>query len=409
MAEMADVKTQPFYLKKAKLKGYKSIKNAEIEFCEGLNIVIGKNASGKSNLLEFLFSLMSFKDAYNSSVTGNLTLSGIKDLEIKTTFPAENEFRDSFRLQNQNIKQEFFYDKKNIGNPFFSKEVVKYSFLRAKFIRFNIPNTNDSPIIDHPLRIEFHLVFQSDEFKNIFKKQSYKLIIFIVGTIHSVLFGKSFELRHDFDKLNLDLLKNEAIKKINREIERLNTLFEGLLPLEAIRLNPNFNLHFNKEQQKFTLDNLYIEYKINGNWVLYPHLSDGTKRLFYIISELYFGHIKNTRSPFDPEFLQHEEIEKNIFLLEEPELGIHPHQLHKLMTFIKEQSRDKQIILSTHSPMVLDVLGKGELHRIIIASNDNPKKGSQFRHLTKEEEDKARLYMDGDFLSDYWKHSDLEG
>jgi len=47
------VQTQPFYLKKAKLKGYKSIKDAEVEFHDGLNIIIGKNASGKSNLLEY--------------------------------------------------------------------------------------------------------------------------------------------------------------------------------------------------------------------------------------------------------------------------------------------------------------------------------------------------------------------
>lgn len=36
MTETANVKTQPFYLKKAKLKGYKSIKDVEIEFYDGL-------------------------------------------------------------------------------------------------------------------------------------------------------------------------------------------------------------------------------------------------------------------------------------------------------------------------------------------------------------------------------------
>ena len=95
-------------------------------------------------------------------------------------------------------------------------------------------------------------------------------------------------------------------------------------------------------------------------------------------------------------------------LLEEPELGIHPHQLHQLMQFIKEQSREKQIILTTHSPQVLDVLGPDELDRVIICHSD-PKNGTQLSHLTEKEIAKAKKYMKEEaFLSDYWRFSDLE-
>jgi len=96
-----------------------------------------------------------------------------------------------------------------------------------------------------------------------------------------------------------------------------------------------------------------------------------------------------------------------IILLEEPELGIHPHQLHQLMQFIKEQSREKQIILTTHSPQVLDVLEPDELDRVIICHYDS-KKGTQLRHLTEKEINKAKKYMKDDFLSDYWRFSNLE-
>jgi predicted ATP-dependent endonuclease of OLD family len=51
--------------------------------------------------------------------------------------------------------------------------------------------------------------------------------------------------------------------------------------------------------------------------------------------------------------------EVNLFMLEEPELGIHPHQLQLLMNYIKAQAKEKQIILTTHSPQVFRHFGNG--------------------------------------------------
>ncbi|MGL4597826.1 MAG: hypothetical protein ACRCYO_09865, partial [Bacteroidia bacterium] len=86
---------------------------------------------------------------------------------------------------------------------------------------------------------------------------------------------------------------------------------------------------------------------------------------------------------------------------------IHPHQLHKLMLFLKEQSKHKQIIISTHSPQVLDVLGKDELDRINVCSLV-PGKGTQLRQMTEAEITKARKYMEDGYLSDYWRFSDFD-
>ena len=77
------------------------------------------------------------------------------------------------------------------------------------------------------------------------------------------------------------------------------------------------------------------------------------------------------------------------------------------MDFIKERSKHQQIILTTHSPQVLDVLGKDELDSIILCEMTD--KGSQLRHLEDQEKKKAIHYMENDaFLSDYWRFSDLE-
>jgi predicted ATPase len=77
------------------------------------------------------------------------------------------------------------------------------------------------------------------------------------------------------------------------------------------------------------------------------------------------------------------------------------------MEFIKEQSQDKQIIISTHSPIVLDVLSPDELNRINIVKLTN--EGTQCYKLNEEQVATAQRYMSevGD-LSYYWLHSDLE-
>ncbi len=70
--------------------------------------------------------------------------------------------------------------------------------------------------------------------------------------------------------------------------------------------------------------------------------------------------------------------------------------------------RDKQII-ATHSPQVLNVLRTNELDRIIVVRYEKDN-GTKMSHLTEEEQEHARTYMEagGLDLSDYWVHSSLE-
>jgi len=402
MAEAADIQTQPFYLKKAKLKGYKSIKDAEVEFCDGLNIIIGKNASGKSNLLEILFKTLKLNTDNHFPTNTELTLNGMKDLKIISNYTSNNRIR--LNPQSRKISEEtefkFIYD---------GQDTEEFFELNISFIEYDIPDSKSYPIIARPFNFRYYsnkdyvyIDYDNFETDRIIYSQ---LLLFIINQILNFTHPEFLALPQK--ELDLEKLKNEFNLRMNQKINGISQLFYDLIPIEEIRFNPLINIHFDKELEVYTISNIFLEYKINGNWLPYSSLSDGTKRLFYIISEFYIGPSAGGLAKLQKEF-RGENISKNIILIEEPELGIHPHQLHRLMTFIKEQSRDKQIILSTHSPMVLDILGKDDLHRIIIASNDDPKKGSQFRHLTEKEKEKAKLYMDNYFLSDYWKHSDLE-
>ena len=132
-----------------------------------------------------------------------------------------------------------------------------------------------------------------------------------------------------------------------------------------------------------------LSYCIDGNWLPLSALSDGTKRLLYLITQLTAAAAKPGQTPLAPFTLF--EPSKIIFL-EEPELGIHPSQLHKLLSLIREVSREHQVIMTTHSPQVLDMLSEKELDRITICALD-PKKGTQFHKLSAAKKRQARAYM----------------
>jgi predicted ATPase len=204
--------------------------------------------------------------------------------------------------------------------------------------------------------------------------------------------------KEGFKNLEVSILKDIIDSFSNKIFSTINYYLNIYSPIEKIRISPDYKITKDTHNGRISLSNFYLEFRINETWINYGLLSDGTKRLFYILTELI---------DLNDEEIKGQEIYPIITLLEEPELGIHPHQLHKLMQFIKEQSEEKQIILTTHSPQVLDVLGPDELDRIIICYYDN-EKGTQLRHLTEREMEKAKSYIQDEFLSDYWIHSDLE-
>ena len=133
----------------------------------------------------------------------------------------------------------------------------------------------------------------------------------------------------------------------------MKDILKEFSPIENVRINDNFLLEIDNENEKISLKNFFLEFYIDKKWYSFDDLSDGTKRIFYIISEIF---ILDKRM-----YVNEEEKRLNVIFIEEPELGIHPFQLFNLMRFIKEKSRTNQIIITTHSPLSLDILEKDEL------------------------------------------------
>ena len=78
-----------------------------------------------------------------------------------------------------------------------------------------------------------------------------------------------------------------------------------------------------------------------------------------------------------------------LLLLEEPETGIHPGLLNRLLNIVDSYSKDKQIILSTHSPIVVSRAKASELRLVErIASS------TSVRELSTNESSRLSAYLE---------------
>ena len=406
------------FLKNIKIHNFRSIQNAEVDFNSGLNILIGKNGAGKSNLLKYIIQNiphalkiigsgqqdtnieLDFTISLNEEDTGNIEIT-----ELSIYFKRErviiNEKLDFDRKLKVSRKVGSVYSYKDktidIGNPElleknnpefekFHDDFDAIDELRKAYISFVIPQ--GIQWLDKPFRCSISSDINLD-----FEEEN--RFFSVLANLENLIFSNFFFFAHTTkidvvpdEKLNLSELKEIFFNSFEQIKRRLN-LSEYLAkyaPITDIRLNENINIY--RTGNKILVENLIIEFNVNNSWIPWGYLSDGTKRLFYLITECLT-------------------IQKGILLIEEPELGIHPHQLFSLMQFIKEQADYKQIIISTHSPIVLDILSPEELNRITIVKLSS--NGTQFDKLTDGQIAVAKEYIEkvGD-LSAYWLHSDLE-
>ena len=390
------------YLKRTELSGYKSIVKTDIDFEDGLNIIIGKNATGKTNFLSFLNKALenSFGSMFNFSST--IEFHNENKVVVKAfNLLNKEELINKHQYKTKGVENEVLVNGRpdsdgSSGEAIRSVMERNNLFFTSRFIQHGVPE--NYPVIETPFSFIIDKTGVPDIFLEIITKSN------IPDFIKKLFMDLTISEVWEMNNMNADSLSSH-LKQVLNDLSELKKFLAGFTPVSDIRLSENFSVSYDDEKEVYSVNNLLYEFKVQDRWHPYNNLSDGTKRLFYVISEIVFSDYYHFSSDG---FGKYDEGLKSIILIEEPELTVHPHQLMQLMNFLKEMSNEKQIILTTHSPEVLDVLNKEELKKIIIAYTESSKEGTKLRHLDVGEIDKASAYMEEDYLSDYWKYSDLE-
>ena len=373
----ANKHTNPAYISHVHLKGYKSIIDTEVELHPGLNIIIGSNGSGKTNFLEFLHKISSLRfNEISKKFEGTLKFCLKNDKNIYIySFENKLEFDESKKRHiekfNANLLSDTLKIKKTIDNDSGHGKLLKPIPILRNFenwiinpilISFGLPDEIESlsqsislvaqPYGDTPITIDYS-----------FKPS-------VSSGIKGILEDKFSQDIYSFFFGNYD--SNNYKEEVERNLKKFSSI-------KSFRIMPEPKLV--KNLSSYRVDFLNFEFLLNDKWLTWNQLSDGTKRLFYIITEV--------------------TLNEGLCLVEEPELGTYPGQYDKILNFLKEQAEEKQIILTTHAPRTLDILEDDELDKIILTRYDR-ELGTKMRHLNEEEINHAKNKEDGLFLSDLW-------
>jgi len=405
---MPPEKNQLMHLQSAYLDGYRSIRELSIDFVPGLNVIVGKNAAGKTNFLTFLERVLNrdFTDLFQFNA--KLVLENGNEVEILAGSRLHkiegDDGENSISASETDLKirvdnKEYVVGEQTSGND--ANRILNLNLrFQCSLICHGLPKKG-LDFVDRPLSFE---IDRSGLMHDLLK---YTLNPDVPYFIKAILASLLFRYSHPRDSgtmSNLAVsLKKELPTILESEIDAIRDPLIRYTPLTNVRLSKNFNIHFIAQKDEVVVSNLFLEFEIDKSWMPFSQLSDGTKRLVYIVSEVAFP----SKWRFGNATISPSTNLSRIILIEEPELGVHPHQLQLLLDFLKIQSRDKQIIVTTHSPQVLDLIDENQLDRIIIADSDNAGH-TGLKHLNTDQMAKARAYMQEEFLSDYWVHSNLE-
>lgn len=370
---MSEQKETNAFIKNIHLKGYKSVKDLSVRLNNGLNIIIGPNGSGKTNFVEFLSAVLEindiakFKDKYSVSLVFESTKG---EFEIREDFEIVTDSKKITKSRKSKLNLIYHNSSFSYDDPDFNMNngiLLLNAIIAPTKIPFIIPKGFEG--------------FMLSEFGQIrFSKSD-----IIINVLNS-LFENNIENEALWYQLAGKIDKNKDIDWISKIKQSLLNSLNRFSPIKNLRFSPGAYLNITDDEINFNY--LMLEFYVNSKWLTWAELSDGTKRIFHIISEI-----------------NHND---GIILLEEPENGVHPDQLQLLLDFLLEQSKTKQIILTTHAPEVLNILHEDELDKIIVTRFDE-NTGTQMHHLSEKQKKKGQAYMKKvGHLSMFWAYSSLE-
>ncbi|MCJ7855400.1 AAA family ATPase [Lachnospiraceae bacterium NSJ-143] len=341
------------------IKGYKSIKELELQL-KNINILLGINGAGKSNLISFfeMLQFMSIQQLQNYITehggSNSFLYNGIKNTKeiyfsisrAPYTFHARLKAATDNRLY---FAQQNLYNYKEQSNLYAADglEELKDNGLIKKTNIFN------SIGIYH-----FHDTSESSPMK---------LYCGINDNIELAKDGRNLAAV----LYRIKMKHEKAYKRIVSIIQLVAPYFQDFV----LRNNP------------LNEDLIQIEWYKKGCDIPFTasQLSDGTLRFICLVVLLCLP----------------ESLAKDIIIIDEPELGLHPYAISLLSGLVKKAAVEKQIILATQS---VELINEFSADDIIVVNNEDGT--SVFSRLNTED---FKDWLEDYSLGELWTKNIIGG
>ncbi len=373
-------------IKKLHLENYKSLKIVDFELNEGVNIFIGKNNSGKSNLIDSLLFLSALMESNVNNAISNY--GGYKELVFGKVTQSKMTFKIWFALSQNDISTWY----SNLG-------------LEPE-ISFDEFKKRVSEEVSYQIAIEERRVFQEEiEIKLNGNALSYAEGKIEQGmyTHHALHSFKDYILNgnQQYDQTGgssagtpLLVITHSPIRPEENLNRMLYKFIKSFTPMSAVRNSP-IQLSV-KGTSKLNPDASNLPQVLNSiassNRKLFEKIMNSTEMIVHEIQEIRAPVIEGTNNTYvatveksfeSEEFawkhiasgtkeilylvtLLHTTPKGNFLMVEEPEIHLHSDAIWKLLSLIETvcKSDDKQVLITTHSPTLVDQLPFDKIYAV---------------------------------------------
>ncbi|MHC5766918.1 MAG: AAA family ATPase [Nostoc sp.] len=384
-------------LKQLILENWKSFRYAELPL-DPLTVLIGTNASGKSNVVEALEFLQRIARGENieAALAGDKTLTSIRGGVEWAAIKPETEFTLKALVQGEDDKTDYFYSITLQTMPVV--RILKECINISEYYHKNSPNQKLFIINVDDKTAKSHLSNYggfSVDISDLFHDFSFQEFHEVIKEEIKQKIRDEIKQKMEFAENNLDYLINNVILPIIQNILVLNPIPSKMREysrlsdsLESDASNIAGVLAGLNEGQKAEVESTLSEYikdfpegDIQKVWAEKVGRF-GTDAMLYCQEEWKPGHITeiDARSMSDGtlRFLAIltallTRPEGSQLVIEEIDNGLHPSRAELLVRILREigSKRKIDILLTTHNPALLDALGPEIVPFVVVAHRDS--------------------------------------
>lgn len=333
-----------------------------IKYGTGLTTIVGENGCGKTTILDAIASsLLEYK-------AESFDISDMNDSNKETEITIET--KDTFNVKS--VFQNSSFDAKGFKFIGKTREKSNQNKLLSLIMtdQLYISTDDEKPKPGSPdLRMKVTNSFGTRRFNelDVLYLDKNRLYQTRAGTYNDTRFDRimddfNFQYYKNQDSVeNLNTMLNEKIKKelSNKNLEKAINKFKEIS-------GHSLKLDFIDNYLPFKKANLVVETPSNMQIDL-ASLGSGYEMMFSLIYSFY---------------MSKQSGKKLIILIDEPELHLHPRLQEKFVDFILEISKDSQVILTTHSPLLIKQLAYNENVKNIVLKKDKDVKEFDERKLS---------------------------
>ena len=382
-------------LKTLKISNFKSIQDDSIELGR-VNVFIGENGSGKSNILEALAIASAAKE-------DKLDVEGLYSKGIRVAKPALtfSSFRGK-KQKNEIVIDTKFEIEERIINPKCILFPTDKNDIFSKWVDFKknidlLNARNNLVALKTQLKDAFlteeeinkNLLVSLKKYSELLMEDTYKdLYDFVIYTLNIKslrgIYNESKKTPLGLNGENLDVVIADLSKEERQRIKEYNYLISWLedFNIDEYDLNKMFGLKLGKSTSKLYFSDKYMQKQ--NNVFSAENANEGVLHLlFYLVLFI------SKKTPV-------------LFGIDNIESSLNPHLCRKIMELICQlaKSENKQVLITTHNPAVLDGLNlfDDEIRLFEVYGNDAGNTKTQRITLNPDAEKKfklSELWMNG--------------